>query len=71
MRMGCSQHHLPFPGTLSLRPETLRMVVHDLLDSLTRHGFRRVVLQSSAGQSPLTGAQELIVRLVQGSVTCA
>src|SRR5919112_438192 len=44
MRIGCSQHHLAFAGTLSLRAETLRMVVHDLVDRLARHGFGRVVL---------------------------
>jgi creatinine amidohydrolase/Fe(II)-dependent formamide hydrolase-like protein len=41
-----------------LRPETLRMVVHDLLDSLTRHGFRRVVLSATHGgnEAPLKEA---------------
>jgi creatinine amidohydrolase len=49
MRIGCSQHHLAFAGTLSLRPETLRMIVHDLVDSLVRHGFRHVVLLATHG----------------------
>src|SRR5918912_336470 len=38
IRVGCSQHHLAFAGTLSLRAGTLKMIVHDLVDSLTRHG---------------------------------
>ena len=49
MRIGCSQHHLAFAGTLSLRPQTLQMIVHDLIDSLARHGFRRVVLLATHG----------------------
>src|SRR5919108_1311181 len=49
MRIGCSQHHLAFAGTLSLRPQTLQMIVHDLVDSLVRHGFRRVVLLATHG----------------------
>jgi creatinine amidohydrolase len=49
MRIGCSQHHLAFAGTLSLRPQTLQMIVHDLVDGLARHGFRRVVLLATHG----------------------
>jgi creatinine amidohydrolase len=49
VRLGCSQHHLAFAGTLSLRPETLQMIVHDVVDSLARHGFRRIVLLPTHG----------------------
>ena len=41
---GDSSHHLGFPGTLSLRPDTLMEVVRDVCRSLARHGFDRVVL---------------------------
>jgi creatinine amidohydrolase/Fe(II)-dependent formamide hydrolase-like protein len=58
MRIGCSQHHLAFPGTLSLRRETLQRAVHDLIDSLARHGFRRIVLFATHGgnEGPLQDA---------------
>jgi creatinine amidohydrolase len=58
MRIGCSEHHLAFAGTLSFRGETFRMVVHDLLHSLGKHGFRRVVLLATHGgnERPLTEA---------------
>jgi creatinine amidohydrolase len=49
IRIGCSQHHLAFAGTLSLRPQTLQMIVHDVVDSLARHGFRCVVLLATHG----------------------
>jgi creatinine amidohydrolase len=77
VRLGCSQHHLAFAGTLSLRPETLQMIVHDVIDSLTRHGFRRVVLLPTHGgnESPLREAAATIehdgVKIVVPSLRAA
>jgi len=58
IRIGCSQHHLSFAGTLSLEPETLHVIVHDLVDSLATHGLRRIVLLPTHGgnEGPLTSA---------------
>jgi creatinine amidohydrolase/Fe(II)-dependent formamide hydrolase-like protein len=58
IRIGCSQHHLSFAGTLSFKPETLHVIVHDLVDSLATHGFRRIVLLPTHGgnEGPLTSA---------------
>ncbi len=42
--VGCSSHHLGFPGTISLRDATLKMIVLDYIDSLVRSGFSRIVL---------------------------
>ncbi len=39
LHIGMAQHHMAFPGTLSLRPETLLAVVRDVIESLSRHGF--------------------------------
>jgi creatinine amidohydrolase len=41
---GDSSHHLGFAGTMSLRTETLMQVVYDLVRSLAKHGFRRILL---------------------------
>ena len=49
IRPGLSAHHMAFPGTLTLRPETLRMVIEDYADCYVRHGFRKIVLLSSHG----------------------
>jgi creatinine amidohydrolase len=46
---GCSDHHLAFPGTISLRPSTLKAIIHDYVNSLERHGFKRIVLIPSHG----------------------
>lgn len=42
--VGCSEHHLAFPGTISLKDETLKMIVLDYIDSLIRNGFKRIIL---------------------------
>ncbi len=47
---GVSHHHMRFPGTLTLSPDTFQAVVLDLADSLRRHGVPRVfVVDGHAG----------------------
>jgi creatinine amidohydrolase len=46
---GTSPHHLGFPGTLSLRAETLSNVLVDLLSSLLPHGFYRFLILNGHG----------------------
>jgi creatinine amidohydrolase len=47
--IGFSPEHMRFPGTISLRPETLVSVLEDYVASLERHGFRRIVVLPSHG----------------------
>ena len=49
INVGCSEHHMMFPGTVTLRKETLHMVLKDYVDSLARHGFKRIVIIPSHG----------------------
>lgn len=49
IRVGCSEHHMAFPGTLSLRRSTLEALCMDYCVSLARHGFRRICLVPSHG----------------------
>jgi creatinine amidohydrolase len=46
---GITPYFMGFPGTVSLRVETLIHVVRDVLDSLYAHGFRRFALINGHG----------------------
>ena len=41
---GDSAHHLDFPGTISLKTETLTAVAKDVIRSLARHGFKKIIV---------------------------
>ncbi len=49
IRVGVSPHHMAFPGTLSLRPETFEAVYSDYCRSLAAHGFRTILCFSGHG----------------------
>jgi creatinine amidohydrolase len=49
IRPGCSDHHLAFPGSLSVPRETFIQTVLAYVRSLAPHGFRNFVLLSSHG----------------------
>lgn len=44
MWFGDSPHHRAFPGTISLKPETLMAVIKDIVHSLHHSGFRKFIL---------------------------
>ena len=47
--VGCSEHHMPFPGSLTLKHDTFRHAVMDVAGSAIRHGFKRVMILNSHG----------------------
>jgi len=49
INVGCSEHHMALPGTVSLKPETLRSLIHDYCVSLARHGFKNIIILPSHG----------------------
>jgi creatinine amidohydrolase len=44
VHFGYSPPFINYPGTVSLRPETLQAVIQDVLDNLIANGFRRLVM---------------------------
>ena len=49
IRAGCSEHHMAFAGTISLRPESFEAIVTDYVTSLARHGFERILILPTHG----------------------
>lgn len=49
IRPGCSEHHMGFPGTISIDPDLLIALLDAYVASLRRHGFTRFVVFSSHG----------------------
>ncbi len=58
IRVGCSDHHMAFAGSLSVRKETFLALVRDYCASLVHHGFDRICIIPSHGGNfgPLTEA---------------
>lgn len=46
---GISWHHMRFPGTISLRMETLTALLEDIVGSLRIHGFSRFLVVNGHG----------------------
>jgi creatinine amidohydrolase len=68
LNYGMALAQMGFPGTISLRPTTLIAVLEDILRSLYRHGFRRVLVVNGHGgnAAALASAVQMVTQDVSG-----
>jgi creatinine amidohydrolase len=63
MPFGFSEYFRHYPGTITVRAETLAAVVEDAVDCLLRHGLRHIVIfNGHAGNAPIL---ELLTRRIR------
>jgi creatinine amidohydrolase len=62
VRIGRSEHHMDFPGSLTYSEQTFNSIVSDICHSLAHHGFKRIVLLPTHGGNfaPLGMAADLV-----------
>jgi creatinine amidohydrolase len=49
LTLGMAEHHTGFAGTISLKPDTLILVIQDVVRSLAKHGFNRFFFLNGHG----------------------
>lgn len=49
MPYGLSEHHTSFPGTITLRPQTLIALILDIVESMAEQGIDRVIIMNGHG----------------------
>lgn len=66
--IGISEHHIHFPGTLSLRATTLIDVLIDIAGSLEKHGIKRFFFVNGHGGN--TPALTIVTNRIRHEMNC-
>src|ERR1700758_5843175 len=57
---GLAPYFAAFPGSMTVRTSTYLALIRDLLDSLTKQGFRRIaIVNGHGGNSPAVGVVQI------------
>jgi creatinine amidohydrolase len=70
IRPGCSGHHMDFPGTITIPPETLMDLIRSYCRSLDAHGFEHLALLPTHGGNfaPVNTVAPEIAREIEADV---
>ncbi|OUJ19082.1 Fe(2+)-dependent formamide hydrolase involved in riboflavin and F420 biosynthesis ArfB [Methanonatronarchaeum thermophilum] len=49
IQVGCSDHHMDFKGTITIKPQTLMNLITDYCTSLSKQGFKNIAIISTHG----------------------
>lgn len=60
---GWAPHHMAYPGTVTLRPETLTQLVEDVLNSLIYHGFKKIIIVNGHREANLPPLKIALTRV--------
>lgn len=52
----CSEHHMDFPGTLSVSHEILIAYIKDILKSILKNGFKNIIIFNAHGGNQALGS---------------
>ena len=69
IRPGLSEHHMSFPGSLTLQPETFKAILVEYCQSLARHGFENLVLIPTHGGN-YAAMEEMVPIIQKGLPAC-
>jgi creatinine amidohydrolase len=68
IRPGCSDHHLAFPGSLSIPPDLLQALCRTYCGNLCHHGFEQIALICTHGGN--IEAMEAVVPEIDAELPC-
>ncbi|MHB1006945.1 MAG: creatininase family protein [Chloroflexota bacterium] len=71
VNFGYNEKEWKFPGTISLKTETLTAVLYDIVESLSRSGFRYVILLNGHGFNTNIVAQVSHMAMEKLPILCA